>query len=401
MMPPEPLTGPRRRSLAALWLTLCLDMVGFGILLPVLPLHAVALGAAPATIAALAATYSLAQLVAAPLLGRLGDRVGRRPVILLSVAGACAAMLVLSVADELWLLFAARLLAGACGANVASAQAYVAERWPAEQRARALGVLGSALGLGFVLGPALGGLLVTPAWPGLPFAVAAGVSAINWILAWCWLPANPPAAPRERPSPGLAAALHALKHGPAGRLVVINLGFFAAFAAMESTFALLLAQRLGFGPWGAGLLFALVGVTIVLTQGGLVGAAVARLGEASTLRLGLAVLVGGLLLIGVGANMVIVAAGAITVALGNGLVSPALHAMISRRAAPDQQGLQLGLAASAGSLGRVLGPLAAGVAFTVLGPGAPALLGSVVAAGLVVMAGHDSLEVSRGHNAAA
>jgi MFS transporter, DHA1 family, tetracycline resistance protein len=372
-------SGLSRRALITLWLTICLDMVGFGIILPVLPFHAERFGATPTTIAYLAAAFSLAQLVAAPLLGQLGDRIGRRPVLLISIAGSCASMLLLALADDLAWLFVARLFAGACGAKVSTAQAYVADHSAPDQRARALGRVGSAIGVGFVLGPAIGGLLTMPSWPALPFVVAAGLSVGNWVFAFAWLPEARDARPQVgsmKPAPRVS-----LRRSAVLALVVLNLGFFLAFAGMESTFALLLEARLGWGAWEVGLVFTLIGVTIVLSQGLLVERAVAWIGERRTLRVGLVVLTLGLAGLGAASHALSLTVAACAVALGNGLISPTLSALISQSSAPDRQGANLGLASSAASLGRVLGPAGAGAAFEWLGPGSPALLG----AGLTLM----------------
>lgn len=282
--PPSPEVGLSSRALLTLWLTVCLDMVGFGIILPVLPFHAERYRASPALITWLASAFSIAQLVAAPALGRFGDRVGRRPVLLCSVAGWLA------------LLFAARLLAGLCGANIATAQAYVVDRVdPSQsQRAAVLGHVGSAIGVGFVLGPTLGGMLLTPHCPTLPF----------WV--------------------------------------------------------------------------ALIGVTIVLSQGLLVGRTVALIGERKTLRLGLVVLGLSLATIGVAELPLVMAIGACGVALGNGLFAPALHALLSKSSEADRQGTNFGLASSAASVGRVLGPAGAGLVFQSCGPGWPALIGAAI-----------------------
>ena len=364
-----------RRALLTLWLTVCLDMVGFGIILPVLPFHAERYGASPVLIGWLAAAFSIAQLVAAPALGRLGDRFGRRPVLLCSVAGSCASMLLLALADGLALLFAARLLAGLCGANVATAQAYVVDRVEPSQRAAALGRVGSAIGVGFVLGPTLGGLLVMPQCPSLPFWVAAGLSLGNWIFVLLWLPesrrdAGEPRATRSRSLPS--------RRTPVASLLLLNLAVFVAFAGMESTFALLLEARLGWGALEAGLLFALIGVTIVLSQGLIVGRTVARIGEAKTLRLGLLTLGLSLAALGVAEHPLLLTMSACAVALGNGLFAPALHALLSKRSDPDSQGTNLGLATSAASVGRVLGPAGAGFVFEACGPGWPSLIGAAI-----------------------
>ncbi|KIG15395.1 Multidrug-efflux transporter quinolene resistance protein NorA [Enhygromyxa salina] len=369
-----------------LWVSVCLNMVGFGLILPVLPFHAERFGASPAVVTMLAASFSVAQLFAAPVLGRLGDRIGRRPILLISIAGACASMTMLALADGLGLLFAARLLSGSSAANAPTAQAYVAACVRPSERARALGRIGAATGVGFVLGPALGGLLSTPAWPSLPFVVAAILAGINFIVAFVWLPEAPRTAAPARPSP--AGPRSASLTG----WVLMVFGIVAAFAAMESTFALLVEQRHGWGPGETGMVFALVGVVIVLSQAVIVGRVAAWLGDLAAMRLVLGLLAAGLACIGLAPGWLGATVGACLVALGNGLSSPTLHAMISRRSTPSRRGADFGLVSSAGSLGRILGPLAAGLVFESLGPGAPSLLGAgvVLALASVTFAMRDS-----------
>lgn len=176
--PPVPM-----RAFATIWLTLFLDLFGFGIVIPVLPFYATEHGASPAVVALLATTFSLAQFVMSPVLGRLSDVHGRRPIMLVSIAGSCLSMLVLGFASTLWMVFLARLVSGTANANVSTANAYIADRVPAADRARYMGMMGSAVGIGFVLGPAVGGLLSTEALPELPFFCAAGLAAINFAIS--------------------------------------------------------------------------------------------------------------------------------------------------------------------------------------------------------------------------
>ncbi|PRQ09050.1 MFS transporter [Enhygromyxa salina] len=372
-----------RRGFAVLWVSVCLDMVGFGLILPVLPFHAERFGASPLEITMLAASFSVAQLFAGPLVGRLGDRIGRRPILLASLAGSCASMVMLSLADGLALMFAARLLSGSC-TNAPTAQAYVAACVEPSKRAAALGRLGAATGVGFVLGPALGGLLSTPSYPGLPFVVAAVVAAVSWMLAFAWLPEVERTAGTSAGSsaPGPAARPPRRRTKLLG-LALVNFGIFAAFAAMESTFALLVERRHGWGAAETGLVFALVGVVIVVSQAVIVGKLATWLGELATMRVGLVLLTLGLAAIGLAPGWVGVTLGAGLVALANGLSAPTLNAMISRRSDPAHRGADFGLVSSAGSLARILGPLAAGVAFEALGPGSPSLLGAGVALAIV------------------
>lgn len=369
-------------AFATLWLTLFLDLVAFGIIIPVLPFYATDFGASPQVVTLLATTYSLAQLLASPVLGRLSDRVGRRPVMLVSIAGSAVSMLVLGLAHALWVVFVARVISGLATANISTAHAYVADRVPPSKRAKYMGLMGSAIGLGFVIGPALGGLLSTPGHPELPFLVAAGLSGLNWVMAFVWLPESRRARPATEAAPPTVSAaprrslrtfVEALWGTPLGWLILVNLGFVVAFSAMESTFALLLEAVLGYGAQETGGVFAFIGVAIVVTQGVLVGRVVARLGERGTLLLGMAILAAGLATVGLMEASWLAFVGSMGIACGNGLMNPSLNAWVSRVSSESTQGFNLGLAASSRALGRVLGPLWAGVVFERVGPGVPML----------------------------
>ncbi|MCX4246910.1 MFS transporter [Paraliomyxa miuraensis] len=390
--PPDPgphPRGPSTKAFATLWLTLFLDLVGFGIIIPVLPFYATSFGASPQLVTLLATAFSLAQFGAAPVLGRISDRVGRRPVMLISIAGSCASMLVLGLASALWMVFAARVLSGLCTANISTAHAYVADRIAPARRAKYMGLMGSAIGLGFVFGPALGGLLSTPEHPELPFLVSAGLAAINWGMAFVWLPEShrPERASTAEPtrahgSSRLGAIVHALWGTPLGWLVLVNLCFFVAFSSMESTYALLLEAEFGWGAQQTGGIFAFVGVVIVLTQGVLVGRLVGRLGERRTLLLGMTLLVVALSILGSMKVPWLAFVGSALLACGNGLTTPSINALVSRSSGAGDQGFHMGLSSSAAALGRIGGPAGAGVLFARVGPGVPML----VAAGVVMMA---------------
>lgn len=378
-------------AFATLWMTLFFDLVGFGIIIPVLPFYASSFGASPQTVTLLSTTFSLAQFGAAPVLGRISDRVGRRPVMLISIAGSCISMLVLGLAGALWMVFLARVVSGLCTANVSTAHAYVADRVAPARRAKYMGLMGSAIGLGFVFGPAIGGLLSRPDLPELPFFVAAGVAAINWVMALVWLPESrradgEVAAATPVASPSRWQALGTLWGTPLGWLVVVNLCFFLAFATMESTYALLLEAVLGWGAQQTGAVFAFLGVIIVITQGVLVGRLVGRLGERGTLLVGLSLLMVAFTVLGLMAAPWLAILGSGLVACGNGLTTPSINALVSRASKAGEQGYNMGLAASAAALGRIVGPATAGVVFERVGPGVPMLMSAgVVAMGTLVV----------------
>jgi MFS family permease len=304
-------------------------------------------------------------------------------VMLLSIAGSCAAMLVLGFASALWMVFLARLISGTCNANVSTANAYIADRVPPKDRARYMGMMGSAIGMGFVFGPAIGGLLSSDAWPELPFLCAAGLAGVNFLMAWRWLPESVERKVAAHGSGG-ASPLRALgrlldvRGTPLATLVLVTFGFYLAFAAMESTMALLTEARLGWDARHTGYMFSMVGACIVISQTVLLGRSVRRFGEKRTLVIGLLVQAVGLAACATAFGVVHMVSGSALLALGNGLVTPSTSAIVSRISSAEEQGLNLGLVQSAAALSRIVGPAAAGLLFEHLSPGAPMAFGAAI-----------------------
>ena len=380
------------RAVPTLFLIVFVDLVGFGLVIPLLPFYAVRFAASPQEVTALLATYSLAQLVTAPLWGRLSDRVGRRPVLLASLTASALAYLWLGGASALWMLFAARAFGGACAGNIAAAQAYIADVTGPEERARGMGLIGAAFGLGFIIGPALGGLIAgtdpatadteTPAW------VAAGLSALALCGVLVLLPESLPAAGRDRTAARsrLGAAMGVLRRPILSRLILVFFLVILAFAGMESTFALWAIEQFGWGPRQIGYVFAYVGVLSAVLQGGLIGHLARRFGEERLLLGGLTLIGLGLLAMTLAHNLAVLVAAVSALALGMGLTQPSLNSLISRRAGGDEQGEVLGVSQSVGSLSRVLGPFTAGFCFAEFGRDAAFLWGSVLVASALVLA---------------
>ena len=401
----------KRRALMTVALTLFLDLAGFGIILPILPYYAESFDASATMVTLLSTTFSAAQFVMAPVLGRLSDRHGRRPVMLISIAGSVAAGLVLGLAGALWVIFMARLVAGASKANVSTAHAYVADLVAPDQRARYMGLMGAAMGMGFVFGPAIGGLLTSDSFPALPFFVSAGLSALNLLMAWLWLPETRTPGRRAADSQraperatlwtrdGLRLVLASIRGTPMAWLVPIAFCFFIAFAGMESTLALFSEHQFGWGGRETGLFMTFIGLNMVLFQGLLVGRAVAAFGEARTLALGLILLAVGLTAVGsialtaeflglpltgglAGASsysLLVYAIGGALMSGGNGLTNATLSALVSQVSSPEEQGWNMGIKESAAALARIAGPALAGPLFQYVDPGAPLLLGAIVA----------------------
>jgi multidrug resistance protein len=401
---PTPLDPKKKKILLTVAFTLFLDLAGFGIILPNLPLYAEDLGASATLVALLSTAFSLAQFVMAPVLGRLSDRVGRRPVMLISIAGGIVANLVLGFSTVIWMVFAARLVAGASKANVSTAQAYVGDIIEPKQRAKYMGMMGAAIGMGFIMGPVIGGLCRTDAFPTLPFFVSAALSAANWIMAYAWLPETrflEGAAPAATPKPRvrLRDFLAKPEHRPVVLLSLITFLFFISFAAMESVFALFSQAAFGWQERHIGFYLGFIGVNIVITQGVLVGKFVDRFREAKTLAIGTVVLALGLTAVGAsgvlvgatshaappsvlvfGPGFAVLILGAVGIAVGNGFLQATISALISRASGPDTQGRNMGLKESAAALARISGPIVAGPLFDHVHPSAPFFAAGVIAA---------------------
>jgi multidrug resistance protein len=365
--------------------TVLIDLIGFGIVLPLLPLWAEEFGASPIVIGLLTASYALMQFIFAPVWGRLSDRYGRRPVILISLAGSAVSALLIGLAGTLAVLFIARILNGISGASYAAAQAYVADVTSPEERSRGMGLIGAAFGVGFVLGPAIGALFAHVS-PELPFFVASALAAANFALAWVRLPESRRPGARAQATPRLETLRRALGRRELGPLVLLSFVGTFAFVAMESTFALFGDRRFGYSPAEVGLLFAYIGVASVLSQGVLVGRLVARFGDARVLRWGLLGTGAGLALLAVADVLWLLLIALALLAGASGLVFATVTALVSLSAGEDHQGGALGMLASTGGLARIAGPVAALALFQVAGPAAPLLMGAALFAGCAVLA---------------
>jgi multidrug resistance protein len=366
-----------------MWTTVALDLVGFGIVLPILPLYAERFGASPTTIGLLIASFSLAQLVFAPIWGRVSDRVGRKPVLVLSLAGTAVGSLLTGVAGSLWLLFAARIIDGVSGASVSVAQAAVADVAPPDQRPRLLGLLGAAFGVGFVVGPALGGLAALGG-PEVPFFVAAAIAGLNAIVGARRLPETRPIG---RAPDALAETVAETRTSrPLALLVLVGFTTYVAFSGFEATFALLGEERFGLDEAAVGAVFAAVGLLHVLVQVRAVGPVTDRLGLAGALRGGLALQAVGLVFVSVDGGWATLIVGLAAITAGIGVVAPSLTSSVAQLAHVERRGAALGLQQSAGGLGRVVGPVVAGVLFDRIGVWSPYVAGAalvVIAATLV------------------
>ncbi len=369
----------QRRQLVILFLTLLMVMVGFGIILPIMPFFAESMGATATHLGLLFASFSLAQLISSPIWGRYSDRIGRRPVLLMGLIGMALSFLLFGLAQSLWMLFVARTLGGLLSSSVVpAAMAYVADSTDPKQRGQSMGLLGAAMGLGMIFGPAIGGFLGVFS-PAVPFFVAAGLTILVTGFAALFLPESlsheareiAGARPRgESPPSAYRQLIHSL-HGPAGLLLL--LGFISTFAlaSLFGTFALFAEARFGYGESEMGAVFVALGLVSALGQGWLVGRMIARWMEERVIQGGLLLSALGFLGLILAYDLASLAVITAIIGLGTSLLGPALTSLISQRTPPDQQGTIMGVFNSYQSLGRIAGPLLGGIIFDLFGPQYP------------------------------
>lgn len=382
-------------QLAILFLIVFVDLVGFGLIIPLLPFYGEHFAATPSQVGLLMATYSFTQLLAAPFWGRLSDRVGRRPVLAISLCGATAAYLWLALANNLFELFAARAIAGAMAGNIATAFAYVADITTPANRARGMGMVGAAFGLGFIFGPAIGGLLAgsDPAHADFatPALLSAGLSGLASVLTLLFLKESLSADIRREhaqlPRPSrwklLARALRSR-----GVALLLGMAFLSTFvfAGMETTFAMWSRRQFGWGPEQNGYLFAFIGFVSALVQGGAVGRLAGVMGEPLLVTTGAAALAIGMAIVPFANSLTVLALAMFAVALGFGLMTPSLNSLLSLQVPAGMQGGAMGVNRSVVTLARVVGPGWAGLLFEHASRHAPFFAGAAVMGIVVVMA---------------
>jgi multidrug resistance protein len=387
----EALSPSGRLPLTVLFGTVFLDLLGFGIVIPFLPMYAERLGIGAFKIGLILSVYSLMQFLVAPVLGRISDHVGRRPIIMLGLFGSSLSYIIYGFAASFTLLLASRAVHGACAATVSTAQAYVADTTNEAQRTRGMGLIGAAFGLGFVLGPALGGLL-GHSNPRTPVFFAAILTFINLLYAAFALPeSHPPVGDGSFPWRHLAQPLLILprqlaRHRMATLFLIAFLATFA-MAVFETTFALMAPLIYGYHFAGVGGLLAYAGLVQAITQGYLLGKVAKRFAEVWLIRI-------GLLLFAVGmapmasfdspAALFILLA---LLSLGYGFANPSIASLISQRTGHHLQGEVLGVNQSALALARIVGPVAAGLLYDQGGPAVAYVGGGLVALIAMILAG--------------
>ena len=347
--------------LLVIFLTVFIDMVGFGIVIPVLPLYAEHFHATPVQIGWLTGIYSGMQIIFVPILGRLSDRFGRRPILIVSLLGTAIGFLIMGWASSLPLLFLARIIDGASGGNIATAQAYIADVSTPENRSRSMGLIGAAFGLGFTLGPMIGGIMSRISY-GAPFYFAAALAAINVVLLYFILPESLSAEYRSRPHECTRLA-EVFQHGHGrffGTIVATYFFSITGFAIMTTLFALFTEKRFGYDAHQTGYVFGFIGIIAVILQGGLIGRLVKMFGETALSRTGLLLMAAALYCLPFVTTLPMLLLVSALLAIANGLVNPTLNGLASQMIDRSWQGRALGLMQSAGSAGRLVGPLLGG-----------------------------------------
>jgi DHA1 family tetracycline resistance protein-like MFS transporter len=398
-----------RSRLANIFLIVFIDMLGFGLILPLLPFYAEMYGATPFVVGLLVAVYAAAQLIGGPVLGRLSDRYGRRPILLVSLAGTFVGFLLLALAEPLGkaiangvlvrvlpmevtalqnaaiiaVLFASRFLDGLTGGNITVAQAYITDVTDEKNRAKGLGMVGAAFGLGFILGPAAGGFLSQWGFA-VPALAAAGLALFNMISVFLWLPESLTPERRAqlmgqaRPSFSFRSLWAALTRPRVGPLLHIRFFFGLASATFQTIFALWGQARLGLDAQATGYVLAYVGVLVVLVQGVFMGRITARFGETQLILWGSVLMAVSLAAWAVVPNLALLLIVLIPLSLATGVLNTVLSSALTKAVYPEEVGGTLGLATSAESLSRVIAPVVAGVLLGSVGAWAPGFVAALI-----------------------
>ena len=405
--PPPKLKTP---ALAVLFATVFINLVGFGLVVPLLPFFAQSLKAEAWQITLMFSAYSLGQFFAEPFWGRLSDRIGRKPVLLMTLIANALGYLMLAFVPNIWLAIAVRLFTGLGAGNISTVQGYVADVTPPEQRAGRMGLIGAAFGLGFIVGPGLGGLLTQPQLGRLgyqlPIFLAAALAAVAAVGVVVFLRESRAKADPAAPRPAFLAGLKdARDNAVVSRVLVVTLIYMAGFSAMESVFGLWSESRYQWGAREVGLSFMIVGIVSTLNQGFFAGRLARRFGESRVLATGM-LLFGTSLVLQVLAPVAWFPAtrlelGGLTIpvvqgwiipivmaigACGMSLAMPNISAMISRASPPDRQGAMLGLNMASSSVARIFGPMIAGALFSGLGHDWPFVIGALLTIPAALMA---------------
>ncbi|MEJ5314259.1 MAG: MFS transporter [Anaerolinea sp.] len=351
----------KNKALSSIFLIVFIDLLGFSLILPLLPYLAKSFSASEFQIGLLVASYALAQFIGAPFLGRLSDRYGRRPILLISIAGNALGFLLLGIAQNLTMLFVSRILAGFTAANISVAQAYISDVTDNQSRARGLGLIGAAFGLGFILGPAIGGALSQFGYE-YPAFSATGLSIINFLLVFLWLKESLTPERRQsislqqRPPLTLKAMLDTLRRPYVGPLLHTRFFFGLAFSLFQTIFAIYALERFNLQARDTGYILAYVGLISVLTQGVFIGKITKRFSEINLMFAAILTMAVSLMVWALAPSIPVLLVALLPIAISGGILNTVINSALSKSVAPVETGGILGLAASLESLTRVLAP---------------------------------------------
>jgi DHA1 family tetracycline resistance protein-like MFS transporter len=372
-------------------LIVLIDMLGFALIVPLLTVFADSFGATEFQTGLLVSSYALMQMIAAPILGRFSDKYGRRPVFLISILGTFIGFLILGFSNSLWMLFLSRILSGLTAGNISVAQAYIADVTDEKNRARGMGMFGAAFGIGFILGPALGGMLSQ-----LGFAVPAFVSAalafVNLLTVYFWLPESLTAERRaelvtqKKKEFSFGALFAALARPHVGALLWVRFGFAIAFNSFQTVFPLYVLHKFGLGAQQTGYILAYIGIVLVAMQGGAIGPLSARFKESNLLVTFLGFALVGMIGWAVAPTIPILLIAMFPMAIGAGSFNALINSAISKAVTRDEVGGMLGFGAGLESATRVVMPALASYLLGAYGPSTPGYMGSIVLAVVVVYA---------------
>ncbi len=378
----------KRSPVYVVLLTVFVDLLGFGIIIPLLPFYAEHFGATPTVIGLLTASYSFMQFLFVPFWGRLSDKIGRRPIILMSVFGSFISYFIFGLAGSLTVLFLSRMLAGFMGANISTANAYIADSTSFEERAKYMGLIGAAFGVGFMLGPFIGGVMSKISY-GAPGFLASGLSLVNVVLAYFLLPESlkeKSKTVRRLSVLNVTAIREAFKRPAIASLVMVFFFYTVAFSTLYVAFPLFTGEVYGYGAEANGYLFAYIGLIGILVQGGATGRLVKRFGERNLMITGVSLLFAGLTFVPLTHTLGPLLTLITFLAIGSALVTPSLTSLISKFAGEGQHGSVLGVSSSFSSFARVIGPFWGGFIIGSVGISWPFYTGSLMLLAALVFA---------------
>lgn len=372
-----------KKRLFSIFLVVFIDLLGFSIILPLLPFYAETFGASATVVGLLVAIYAAGQMISAPLLGRLSDRYGRRPFLIVSILGGAISFFILGLANNLTMLFIARLVAGLTAGNISVAQAYITDVTDAKNRSRGLGLIGAAFGLGFVIGPALGGLLSQWGYA-VPAFLAAGIATLNLVTVILWLPESLTEERKneirlqKQPSISINSLLTTLRKPIVGPLLHTRVFYGFAFALFQSVFALYGQYRFGLNAQNIGYLLTYVGILSVITQLVIVGRVSDRFPDQKIILYSTAIIGVSFLGWAFAPNIIFLMITLLPIAMAAGILNTIINTALTKAVPPVEFGGILGLSASLESATRVIAPTLGGFLLEVLGTSAPGILAGVI-----------------------